>query len=174
MPRLARPPAPVLAAIILVLLLVVASISVASVRRYENFLSGLWVGDPGFLRKAQLDDFQLFLAPSEDGRRQGYLIITDTDGAYVSNQAIEVRVGSAARRWSSALRSAFKAEGDAYKACSFEIEFDADGSPVPSQMKMALSILDGTLTLYDGEKVYAFLAKDPTASAAALAAWAAD
>jgi hypothetical protein len=41
-------------------------------------------------------------------------------------------------------------------------------------MKMSVSIGDGTLTLYDGERVYAFLAKDPSTSAAAVGAYAAD
>jgi hypothetical protein len=42
---------------------------------------------------------------------------------------------------------------------------------MPETMRMTLSILDGTLTLYDGEKVYAFMEKDLAASAAAIAAF---
>src|SRR5574340_1109423 len=82
-------------AVVVVLLLVLVYLGAAARRRYEAYLSGLWVGDPSFLEQAQLQDLQLFLAPCEGGRRQGYLIMTDLAGNFISNQAIELRVGSA-------------------------------------------------------------------------------
>ena len=63
-------------------------VGAAATRRYESYIVGLWVGDPAFLREAQLSDFQLFISPSEDGCRQGYLIITDEHGEFVSNQGV--------------------------------------------------------------------------------------
>lgn len=42
---------------------------------------------------------------------------------------------------------------------------------MPESLKMCVSMLDGTLTLYDGEKVYAFLEKDLASSAAAVEAY---
>ena len=75
------------------------------------------------------------------------------------------------------MRSAIRVEKDAYTARRFEIEYDAvvggEEPPMPETMKMTLSILDGTLTLYDEEKVYAFMEKDLAASAAALEAYVA-
>jgi hypothetical protein len=165
------------AVVVLVLVVIIALVGAAAVRRYEHYLAGLWVGDPAFLKKAQLRDLQLFIAPREDGCRQGYLIITDENGEFVSNQAIEIRERSGGSRWWSALRSTFRAEKDAYTARCFEVEYDAvkegDEPPMPETMKMTLSILDGTLTLYDGEKVYAFMEKDLAASAAAIEAYSA-
>jgi hypothetical protein len=179
-----RPRALVIAVVILLLIILIAAVLGAlAMRRYETYLSGLWVGDPGFLARARLRDLQLFLAPREGGRRQGYLIMTDLDGAFLSNQAIEVRERAAAQRWWTALRSVFRTSGDAYASNCVEIEYDDCGEragegggadpPMPERMKMALSMLDGTLTLYDQDKVYAFLEKDLTASAAAVAAYGA-
>lgn len=162
------------AIVVLVLIVIVALIGSAAVRRYDHYLSGLWIGDPAFLKKAQLRDLQLFIAPREEACRQGYLIITDENGEFISNQAIEIRERGGSRRW-SALRSMFRAEKDAYTSRRFEIEYDSvlegDEPPMPETMRMTLSILDGTLTLYDGEKVYAFMEKDLAASAAAIEAF---
>jgi hypothetical protein len=180
-------------AVVVILLIVIAAalLGKLAISRYENYLSGLWVGDPSFLAQAQLRDMQLFLAPREDGRRQGYLIMTDASGNFISNQAIEVQVRSAPQRWWTALKSVFRSASDAYKASEVEVEYDAcssagdggpsagdggpsaDGAepPMPTHMKMSLSVLDGTLTFYDSEKVYAFLEKDLVASAAAVEAY---
>ena len=156
-----------------IVIIIVALVGSATARRYEHYLAGLWVGDPAFLKKAQLRDLQLFIAPREDGRRQGYLIITNEDGEFISNQAIEVR--ERPQRW-SALRAMLRTKNDAYSH-RFKVEYDAvqegDEPPMPEKMKMTLSILNGTLTLYDGEKIYAFMAKDFTASAAAVEAYSA-
>ena len=158
--------------VVAVLVLTALVIGVVAVRRYEDYLSGYWVGEPSFLEDADLSDMQLFLAPAEGGRRQGYLIIADLEGALISNQAIEVRERAPVQRWATALRSAFAVSRDAYSARRVEIAYDA-APAMPEQLKMSLSVLDGTLTLYGGDAVYAFLTKDGPTSAAALAEWAA-
>ena len=164
------------AAAAVAVLVVIAVVGAVSARRYEAFLGGYWVGDPGFLERARLKDMQLFIAPERAGRRQGYLLMTDLAGGFLANQTVEIRVGSAARRWWSATRSVFRAEHDAYDSDTFELRCEGEGGlpPMPQSMKMSASIGDGTLTLYDGERVYAFLAKDPSTSAAAAGAYAAD
>jgi hypothetical protein len=164
----------VIALLIVALLVIIGAIGALAVRRYENYLSGLWVGDPAFLQEARLRDFQLFLAPSEGGRRQGYLIMTDEAGAFVSNQAIEVHERSPAQRWWTALRSVLQTRGDAYSAKCVSFEYDAASAepPMPELMKMALSMADGTLALFTETKVFAFLQKDLAASAAAVEAYA--
>jgi hypothetical protein len=185
--KLRRPPALVIAVIIAVVLLVIAVAAGAlAVRRYEAYLGGLWVGDPAFLRTAQLSDMQLFLAPLAQepegsqarGCRQGYLLMTDLNGDFLANQSFELRVGSVAQRWWSALRSAGCSARDAYTARCVELEYDGPADqpagaepPMPERMAMALSLLDGTLTLHSEERVYAFLRKDHVASAAAVEAY---
>jgi len=165
----------VAAVVVVVLLVIIVLVGAVAARRYENYLSGYWVGDPGFLEKAQLRDMQLFIAPREGGCRQGYLLMTDLDGNFVSNQAIEICERSAAQRWWTALGSSFKTARDAYSAQCVEITYDdasaGGAAPMPERVKLTLSILDGTLTLYDDTKVYAFLVKDSAASAAAVEAY---
>lgn len=158
--------------IALVIVMIVILIGVMAMRRYENYLSGYWVGDPGFMERAELKDMQLFIAPKEDGSRQGYLIMTDIHGNFVSNQAIEIKEGSTVQRWWTGLKSSFATKKDIYSAKRVSIEYDdPSDSPMPTEMKMSVSILDGTLTLYDGEKVWAFLGKDTLTSAAAIEAY---
>ena len=67
------------AAAAVAVLVVIAVVGAVSARRYEAFLGGYWVGDPGFLERARLKDMQLFIAPERAGRRQGYLLMTDLD-----------------------------------------------------------------------------------------------
>jgi hypothetical protein len=157
-------------AIVTVFIIMLAGLmGVPAVRRYDNYLSGLWVGDPGFLRKSQLSDLQLFISPEEGGSRQGYLILTDLDGNFISNQAVEMRVKSSI--W-AALRSSFKTTADAFVLPNVALEFDDGGEPpMPISLKLSLSMIDGSLTLYDDEKVYAFMTKDMTASASAIEAY---
>ena len=168
---MASHPARVYIAVIILVIIALVAAAAAAARRYEHYLAGLWVGDPAFLKKAQLRDLQLFIAPRDAGGcRQGYLIITDKDGEFVSNQAIEICEHT---QWWSALSSTFRVKTDAYSTSDFQTIYDdvtAGDPPMPEAMKMTLSILEGTLTLYDKEKVYAFMHKDLAASAAAIAA----
>jgi hypothetical protein len=154
-------------AALLVLFLVVLGVLAAG--RYEAYLGGLWVGDPAFLAQAKLRDMQLFLAPG-GSPRQGYLVMTDLDGRFLANQAFELRVGHPVGRWRSALCSLFRTERDQYVARSAEFCFDS-APPIPEELHLSLSLLDGSLALYDDSKLYAFLEKDHAASAAALAAY---
>jgi hypothetical protein len=161
----------ILAALVVIAVVIAAAVARAT-RRYEDYLGGLWVGDQAFLDQAQLKDMQLFLAPREGGSRRGYLIMTDAEGEFLTNQAFELREKSRLRRWASALGSLFRASHDAFRGV-VAIEFDGGGDAAfPERLKLSLSVLDGTLTLYDDERVYAFLYKDLAASAPALEAYA--
>jgi len=162
----------VIAVVVVVLIVMIALVRIGS-SRYDNYLSGMWVGDPGFLESAQILDFQLFLAPSSGKERQGYLIITDMDGSFTANQAIELELKpSLSGGWSS-FQSIFKTSEDLYNVPKVDLEFDDDEgpTPMPSRLKLSMSILDGTLTLFDDEKVYAFLEKDLASTAAAVEAY---
>lgn len=158
---------------VVIVLVIVVIVGMAAVKRYENYLSGMWVGDPSFLERAQLKDMQLFLAPRKGGKRQGYLIMTDLAGGFVANQAFELAERSAAQRWWTALRSAFRTRRDAYSARRVTVAFDEPGAepPMPERMSLTLSILEGTLTLHGDGQIYAFLEKDLVASASALEAY---
>ena len=126
--------------------------------RYDAYLEGLWAGDPTFLSGAALNDLQLYIGPNENGVRQGYLILVDTAGNFVSNQALKLQGG----RWRGALK--LKAP-DAARA-NIGLTFDA-AAPMPEALTATLSMADGSLTLHDDQKVYAFMWKDHAASSAA-------
>lgn len=149
-------------------MVVVAYLGWKAAQRYDVYLGGLWAADPGFLEKAQLGDFQLFISPpaGTGGRRQGYLIMTDLAGGFLANGPLEIAVG---RGYASALAALGAAGADAYTVTA-ELTFDdatATPPPLPARAKLVLSMLAGTLTISDDEKVYAFLEKDSQASAAA-------
>jgi len=167
-----------LAIVVVMVLIAVVAMGFRASRRYSQYVAGLWVGEPKFLDKAGLQDFQLFLSPETfpegklaGGKRQGYLLVTDTSGAFVVNQAIEWEGGGAGVL--AALKAAASTENDVCTAGGARITYDSPelltgGPPVPETVKMSVSILDGTLTLFDDEKVYAFLQKDLASSAAAI------
>jgi len=150
--------------VVLVILLIAVTANMAS-KRYDGYLEGLWAGDPGFLEESQLSDFQLYIGPRKGRKREGYLLMADTTGAFVANQAIEIEEPRS--RWLSALRNVFKAKDDKYMLHHVRFTYTNGDEPMPSEMRLTLSILNGTLTLHDGEKLYAFLEKDIAASAAA-------
>jgi hypothetical protein len=158
----------VLAIIILVAFAVAAH---AAAKRYTHYLAGMWKGNPKFLEEAGLQDFQLFLSPGEAKQgygRDGYLIATDATGGFVANQAITWEESGAG--WLAALGASMGAQRDVCAMGVARIEYDDDATGhkiMPESVKVSLSILDGTLTLFDDEKVYAFLEKDHSASAAA-------
>jgi hypothetical protein len=143
-------------------------ITYGAVCKYDEYLSGFWVGNSTFLKKSKLEDFQLFIAPYKNKCRQGYLIMIDENGEFVSNQVIEIKNKS---NWWDAFKSLYK-KTDIYKIDHVELKYDAEPS-MPKTIKMSLSILNGTLTLYDDKKVYAFMEKDLSASAIALKAYSA-
>ncbi len=171
----------VLAVLILVVLLVIAVFAPAAAR-CEYAVTGMWVGSTAFLSRAGLRDFQLFIGPRENGVRQSYLLIADDRGGLLANQALEIRYGGGLRRWWSGAKTAFagvskagESKNGTYRILGVEFAYDAEPPPeLPTVMNLALSSADGTLTLYDDEKVYAFLYKDTQASSAANEAYQGD
>ncbi len=148
---------------VIILIAVVARRSAARARTasIEGFTTGMWVGDRGFLDKAELSDMQLYLGAPEQGTRKGYLIMTDKNGEFVANTSFQCEDDG--MRCDAA---ASAADAD------LEITFDA-AAPLPSELKLNVSVKDGTLTLYDDKNVVAFLYKDSAASHAAATAEAA-
>lgn len=153
-----------LAALAVLAVLAAAALWWAGRRRADAFLTGMWGGDPGFLARAGLADFQLYVGPPDrkKGGRPGYLIIADEKMGLLANQPVRVRAAPGA-----ALGCALRARGDRVRGPLL-----VEGGGLPP-LRMTMSVLDGTLTLHDGKSVFAFLGKDHLASAAAAAALAA-
>lgn len=169
-----RPLLCALAAVLLVLLIWAFAGSAAS-RRYQNYLGGVWVGDPSFLRTADASDFMLFVGPEEGSGRPGYIRIVDSSGEVVASQALTLRVSQGPGRWGPALRSALAGSRDALTfTASLEFDEVVPEAPIPGAVSLSVSLLEGTLAIFDGQKVYAFLEKDLAASASALAEYSAE
>lgn len=167
-----------LAALVLLTITAVAVVASRAGARYDDYLTGLWVGDAAFLERAGLSDFQLFVAPrpAAGGARGGYLVIADAAGELLAN--LPVRVGGGVRT-GSALAAAAGAAHDSVAADLTFVFGGADSEsidssaaePLPPQLTAALSMADGTLTLHDRQRVHAFLTKDIAGSAVAVAAY---
>ena len=165
--------------VLLVILVVVGWAGHSASCRHLGWVSGVWTGDPSWMREAQVSDFVLFVGPrggsgSDEGESQGYLRIVGDDGAVVTSQAFSLR--ARAPGWVGSLRAALARRPGADTvalrgALEFDDAGDGDTPPIPSRITLALSPLDGTLALLDGAKVYAFLSKDAYASSVALRAY---
>lgn len=164
----------VTAAIILLIICVIASARANA--RYNEYISGYWVIHPDFASQAALNEFQLFIGPRAGGstqaggsERDGYLIIVDSAGTVVANGAVDIDV-----RFSmgSALGAMLQNRND---ECRGRLKLIAASGmdTLPTDLDLSLSILNGTLTLYDAGRVYACLVKDIAVSDTALQAYSA-
>ena len=157
----------------LVIILVIAAIAAESRarQRYARYLSGYWTAHPDFAETAALSEFQLFIAPAgAKGKRQGYLLIVDGAGKTVVNQAIDLRLRS---RVSLAAAQAGKVTADEFQG-TLSIDYGAAPAPAgapPGKMRVSLSVLNGTLTLFDADRVFACLVKDFATTDSALRAY---
>ncbi len=166
----------VVLAVLIVVVLVLVAVAIPRVRALEQTLSGFWVGEPAFLQEAGLSEMYLYIAPTEGStlstpRRQGYLVMSDTQGHLVSNQGIEINYAgrwglwSWLRRGASALGAHF---GGSSRPYNFEAALTYDDSAVmPDQMKVGLCAAEGTLALHSNGKLYAFLIRDNETSGSA-------
>ena len=153
---------------ILVCLLVAA---VRAERRYADYLAGYWVGDETFLAQAGLRDLQLFVDRRQpDGGRRAYLVMTNEQGGFLANQGLTIRENAwPARAWAAA-RAMTAARHDSCRQRGVTLDYDEpDTAPTPWTVTLALSVLDGSLTIYEeGAGICIFAHKDPVASEAAL------
>jgi hypothetical protein len=138
--------------------------------KYHNYLTGLWVGDPEFIKKSNLSDFKLFIGPRENKKRNGYIIMLDKNNDFILNKAISLQESSTGhtQRWSA--HSANKQTDD-----KFNIQYllNTDVNNVfPKQINFLVSMNNGVLTVNNNGKIYALLTKDLLASAEAIKAYA--
>ena len=161
-------------AIATTILLVICMMVVASANaRYTNYLSGYWVIHPDFATKASLDDFQLFIGPpaATTPTRAGYVIIVDNKGTTVANSAVDIGVTT---RSGSATYALLQGKADECRGrLTLEFTDKSAASSLPKSLDYSLSILNGTLTLYDAGAVYACLVKDIAVTDTALHAYTA-
>lgn len=151
------------AVVVLLLFIMVFYMSWISASRVSEYLSGVWVGDSTFLEKSSLRDIQLFIAPGGSSR-SAYLIMTDTEGNFISNQPITISLSGV-----DGYKTMFATSNDE-SVIRADVEYDVH-DVMPSELTMKLSLLNGTLALHDGDKIYAFLVKDIAMSLVGIEAY---
>lgn len=131
--------------------------------RYTNYLSGMWVGETSYLASAGLNTFNLFIKDP----KSGYIIMVTNEGKVIANYPITIH-----HSYGNVVTPSLTVKND---NCSGKIKFDKDDDgkdtekfPLEDVTSMTVSMLNGTLTLHDGTKMFAFLQKDISASALAL------
>jgi hypothetical protein len=170
-----RPPrVKIVAIVVVIILIMIVLVSRPAIKRYTTMLGGMWIGDPGFLKKSGLSDMQLYIAPG-GSHRQGYLIMTDTGGGFVANQALEFRFnfGMFPSKFLKAVKSSLRPAGDSISG-SVVVDLDEGEtieSPFPRDLRMTLSLVENSMTLFNDQKVFAYLYRDPIASHAANVAY---
>ena len=160
----------ILIAIVIVILIIIFCLVKSAntcIEKYNNYLTGLWIGDPDFLLSAKLQDMQLFISPKENKVRQGYIIITDINGDFILNQPIEFKELNSSK-W-NAYNSNKKNKNDKFYT-NYQTNIIKD---FPKNIKIGVSMCDGTLTIHNTDLniLYALLEKDLISSAAAITAY---
>lgn len=149
----------ILAIVIIFLILVAVFIYRRYCARYNAYLAGMWVGESTFLEQAGLSQFYMFFK----NNKEGYIVMIDEDGETVANHAIDFTV-----KFNNVISASLAPKNDACTAVMKIKATDGEECPIADVSRLTMSMLDGTLALYDSKKLFAFLQKDISASALAL------
>lgn len=164
--------AAIVAVIVLVIILVVA-IAIPTGRRYQDFLTGIWAGDPLFLASTGLSSLQIYLAPAEGGTRQGYLLMTNDAGEFIANSAFDLSFDQGGVLQN--LQAHFRPHHQYHFNATLEFDSKSAGelaNVIPSDITVNVCPAEGTFSLRDDKKIYAYCHKDALASMSAETAWA--
>ena len=166
-------------AIFLIIIIYITKGATNSCNKYHYYLTGMWSGDPEFLKKSNLQDLKLFISPRERGVRNCYIIMVDINGGFILNEPISMKEISSShnQRWNS------HSENKKIKNDSFNVEFALLGEEkktfssevfnvFPNRFILSFSIMGGSLIIKNREgKIYALFEKDLLSSAAAINAY---
>lgn len=119
-------------------------------------LPGMWAGTPDFLKKAGLEEFVLLVGPDISS---SYLLMANEDGKTVANAPVCTVF---AESFASCAMAALY--GGSIKG-TLLCEAFPEGT-LPECVEFVLDVENGTLTLFDDQKIYAALYKDTLASLA--------
>lgn len=161
-----------IAAVLVLTIIFIALIACPMGKKYSDFLSGMWVGDPTFLQKAGLRDMKLFISPRDDytGERQGYVIMANENGDIIANQAFDLTAHER-KPWAQNFQNHFAVRDKCLFDASFSFDDATINKLIPSDLTISISMANGSLSLSDDAKLYGFLYRDGAASHTAKAAW---
>lgn len=134
--------------VVSVLLLVAAAVIYQIVD--TTYIEGYWVVIPEYASSAGINSQMLFIGPAKDNSRPAHIVIDE----YV-DEPFEIIC--------TPLRRNIFYEGpvELKTTCAFEC---AD-APIPKNVTLEFSMADGTLRIYDDEKIYGAFYKDHEVSA---------
>ncbi len=138
--------------IILSILVVIVLLVIYSTSKYNNYLIGYWKGESGYLEEADLSVLELYISP----KNSGYLIMITTDGTVIYDGTVKIK--SIRMALFSSLFNVFKTKND--MCYDNYIEFADELPEGTKKLSFNISILNGTLCLYDKKSIYAFLIKN--------------
>lgn len=149
----------ILLAVIIFLIIIAVFIYYRYKARYTKFLAGMWVGESSFLEQAGLTQFYMFFKND----KEGYVVIVDEDGETLANHAVNFNI-----KFSNIVSASLSSKNDACNADITIKAIDGETCPIADVRRLTISMLDGSLALYDNKKLFAFLQKDISASILAL------
>ena len=159
--------------IILVLIIIYIGLTIQAntTKFYEEFISGYWVGDQEFLDKSGLSELNMLIMHKKDqdlNKFEGYVVMADDNSNIILSSGFDLHLEKPAQLGKSdfIVSSITKTKGH------FIFDEQVPSIDDLNEFDIALSVVDGSLTISSGEKVYAYMAKDNMASRTSKLAYA--
>jgi len=136
---------------LVVIIILIYNANDCSVREYEDYMTGIWRGDPGFCAGADLSSMMLYVGGRSDTSwfgsriRECYLIMNND----ICNQSITLSYS----RGSSGFCSVGKYEITAH------VKYE-DEAVMPETVTMEFDMRSGVLRIHNDTKLYGVLWKD--------------
>lgn len=159
----------VIIALIIVIVFMCMTCQTTTANFYDEFIGGYWVGDPEFLDKSGLNDLNMLIVrkKKQDDEYEGYIVMTDSNDNIILSSGFDLHLEKVSRAM-YINKSVYKSRG------CFTFDEKISSLDDMSVFDMALSVIDGSLTISNGEKVYAYMVKDNSASRTSKLAYDAD
>ena len=152
----------IIIALVLVIIFICMSFQNTTAKFYDDFISGYWVGDQEFLDKSGLNDLNMLIVrkknKDEPEEYEGYIVMTDSNDNIIISSGFDLNLEKKTTISNMSVRKVHKFKG--------HFTFDEKISSLDdmSNFDLTLSVIDGSLTISNDEKVYAYMVKDNAAS----------
>jgi hypothetical protein len=137
-----------LAVVVVVIILIIAFGYHSKRNTKLQMVEGIWKGNRRFLEDAGLTSCTMYVSALEHGKRHGYLVMENEDGI-ITNQRVMINESFSAKTIMGYTNASVK-----WSLC-----FDEPFRYIPQHV-ICTFVTDGTMTLYDDDKVYLSMEKD--------------
>ena len=138
------------------------SFQITTAKFYDDFIGGYWIGDQEFLDKSGLNDLNMLIVrkkkKEEPEEYEGYIVMTDSNDNIIISSGFDLDLENKTTISTLSLSKVHNFKG--------HFTFDEKLSSLDgmSNFDLALSVIDGSLTISNNEKVYAYMVKDNASS----------